>query len=61
MRVIANVNDEPQELPVDVLQSRGLFDQLAMRNLITGQEHRAEEGVLTLPPISLHWLVEAGV
>ena len=57
--VIANFNDEPQTLPIAALQSRGLFDQVGMRDLITGHEHRAEDGVLTVPPIALYWLADA--
>ncbi len=56
--VIANFNDAEQSVPIAELQTQGGFHQEAMKDFLSGREFRADDELLTIPPIGLYWLME---
>ena len=56
--VIANFDVAPQSLALEDLGGRGHFEQMPLRDLLTGQAPSRFEDQLVVPPLGCYWLAQ---
>ncbi|MDD2700643.1 MAG: amylosucrase [Sideroxydans sp.] len=56
--VVANFNNEPQSLMLEVLRPYGFFGHSPMRELCSGMRVEVEEDAITIPALTCCWLAD---
>ncbi|NCN88955.1 MAG: alpha-amylase, partial [Gallionella sp.] len=56
--VVANFNDQPQFLPLEVLRPSGFYREDALKELCSGMRVETENEAITVPALSCCWLAD---
>jgi len=56
--VVANFNDQPQFLPLEVLRPSGFYREDALKELCSGMRVETENEAITVPAFSCCWLAD---